>query len=155
MTLKISQCNINKIKQLFKFSFTHNLLNLTQVCECIENGEELPSKGTVEPFQPVRSMLCERINIGNLQNLLNKNEYFLETKMDGERFQIHIKNEEYRYFSRNGYDYTKEYGKDNTFGTLTPFLCKLFQRKIENAIFDGEMMVWNKEEMIYHTKGAV
>ncbi len=31
---------------------------------------------------------------------MNHEEFFIETKVDGERIQLHKRNEEYRYFSR-------------------------------------------------------
>lgn len=35
--------------------------------------------------------------------------YYVETKFDGERLQVHKKNNEVKLFSRNGIDYTKIY----------------------------------------------
>src|SRR5207237_5096551 len=72
--------------------------------------------------------------------------FLIETKWDGERFQIHYELDEstgletFKYFSRNGYDYTQQFGE-----TLTPRLKEQFVQspKVKSFILDGEMMAWN------------
>jgi DNA ligase 4 len=97
-------------------------------------------------------MLCQRINFKLIDTLITEQSHYLETKMDGERFQLHMKDEEYRYFSRNSFDYTHIFGSDFKSGTLTPLLPPLFLKKVNSIILDGEMMVWNMTDKIYHTK---
>lgn len=145
-----------KILQLYHpraKDFYDQYSHLSRVCKCIESGEQLRPAGSVEPLQPVRPMLCEKLDIFNLANLLAKKEYYLETKMDGERFQIHMANEMFKYFSRNSFEYTSIFGGKVTEGTLTPHLVRAFKMPIESFILDGEMMVWNREEQCFHTKG--
>lgn len=91
--------------------------------------------------------------MAQIENKLITIDFFVETKMDGERFQIHIENGLFKYYSRNGYDYTQTFGSNRSEGALTPFLCNNLADNIKNAILDGEMMVWNKERLIYHVKG--
>lgn len=98
-------------------------------------------------------MLSQRIKLSALDPLFSETQFYLETKMDGERFTLHINENEYRYFSRRCHDFTKSFGSDITHGTLTPFLHGLFKIKIKSAIFDGEMMVWNRQDSKYHIKG--
>lgn len=132
--------------------------NLSKVTEMIESGEKIeleeqPKQLMVEPFFHVKSMLCYRLKMSDINNLLSKNDFYSETKMDGERFQIHIKNGEFRYFSRNGFDFTKTYGNSRHDGSLSPSINSLFLMDVRNLILDGEMMVWNKANQTYHTKG--
>lgn len=48
-------------------------------------------------------MLSKRLDIAEIQKHIKSGvKYYLETKFDGERFQIHMLNGRYKYFSRNG-----------------------------------------------------
>lgn len=128
--------------------------DLEKVCQLIDGDrpvEEFDEK--VDVFNHIRPMLCGRVEVSLLQGKCAAKNFYLETKMDGERFQLHIQDGVYRYYSRNGYDYTSTFGVDNVGGVLTPALSRLLSPKLKSVIFDGEMMVWNKEGKYYHTKG--
>lgn len=79
--------------------------------------------------------------------------YFIETKFDGERFQLHMKNGLFRYFSRNGYDYTDTYGESYMQGLYTPLLNGVFSAEVKSIILDGEMMGYNKAKKQFGSKG--
>lgn len=153
LNLGLGQQKVFSIYHPHAKDFYAQYSHLSRVCECIENGEHLKPKGTIEPMQPFRPMLCQRFDVSQLEQIIKNKEYYLETKMDGERFQLHMNNGEYKYFSRNGYDFTNVYGSNVVEGILTPAIHRLFKISVQNIILDGEMMVWNKEEQIYHTKG--
>lgn len=128
---------------------------LSKLTEIIETGGDIDGELTkivIEPLFHVRPMLCQRLDMSKLDEILKRNDFYSETKMDGERFQIHIKNGEFRYFSRNGFDFTKSYGISRYEGTLSPSINSLFLLDVRNLILDGEMMVWNKTNQKYHTK---
>lgn len=136
--------------------FYDRYVHLSRVCECVESGETttgnpatdlFANKGTIEPMQPFRPMLCQKLNLATFEQQIRLHDFYTETKMDGERFQMHIVNGQYKYFSRNGFEYSAEFGR-----TLTPFIAKLFCVPITNLILDGEMMVWNIGEQNYRTK---
>ena len=38
-------------------------------------------------------------------------EFYIETKYDGERCQLHKQGDTFRFFSRNGFDFTCDYGE--------------------------------------------
>lgn len=131
--------------------FTH----LSRVCELIaKNPNGILGDQVIELFSPVRSMLCERGFISQIGELLSQHEYFVETKMDGERCQVHIDGMQFKYFSRNSKedDFTSKFGCDSTCGTFSPDFFRLLSKNLRNAIFDGEMMVWNRDEEIFLTK---
>lgn len=134
----------------------HN--SLKQLCITLENPSTAAVEAasinnmSIEPGNPFRPMLCERISISNLDQLVANDDYYVETKMDGERFQIHLANERYHYFSRRGFDYTSNFGADVSVGSLTPDLTNAFKVQVSNCVLDGEMMVWNRHEEIYHIK---
>ncbi|KAM8718835.1 hypothetical protein ACLKA7_001529 [Drosophila subpalustris] len=106
----------------------------------------------IEPFQQIRPMLCERFP-GNIEQLMQSDVLYLETKLDGERFQLHYAHGKFKYISRNGADYTKSFGDTYERGTLTPHLRTLLPLGLETIILDGEMMIWDTQQLRYREKG--
>lgn len=65
----------------------------------------------IEIFEPFRPMLSKRIEQSNFKKEFTDNKlYFVENKFDGERFQIHMEDGKFRYFSRNGFNFTDHLG---------------------------------------------
>ncbi|XP_017016094.2 DNA ligase 4 [Drosophila takahashii] len=106
----------------------------------------------IRPFHQIRPMLCERFP-GDIQELMQSDVLYMETKMDGERFQLHIEGGRFMYISRNGVDYTRNFGRDYDHGTLTPKLRSLLPLGLESIILDGEMMVWDTSQLRFREKG--
>lgn len=138
-TVKVLHLYHPKARELF---LKHN--QLSRVCELIESNKT-DIEDSVEVFKPIRSMLCQKFDRKSSRNLL-QNEMYHETKMDGERFQLHMKDGEYHYYSRNSHDFS------NTFNALLSPLIH-FSCVVHNIILDGEMLVWDKDEKRYHAKG--
>ncbi|XP_055390093.1 DNA ligase 4 isoform X2 [Condylostylus longicornis] len=126
---KIFSIYNNKARPLYM-----KLTNLYKVCDIIESGKHFDlDKVEVELFQHIKAMLCQKIQPTKFKQIFEQSAfYYLETKMDGERFQIHMKNGTFKYLSRNGIDYTKNF---------------------ESIILDGEMMVWSKTKQSFCVKG--
>ncbi|CAO1434661.1 unnamed protein product [Diamesa hyperborea] len=129
--------------------------NLSKVCELIEtNGGDV--QDIVAVYQHIRPMLCGKFIAQTLAEMVQTTDLYLETKFDGERFQLHIKDGTYRYYSRKGHDYSETYGTNKYNGNLTPLIANLFasgKYSIQDLILDGEMMVWNQDDKKYHCKG--
>ena len=67
---------------------------------------------------------------------------------------MHRDKDQFMYFSRNGHDYTSVFGPDATnIGTLTPYIANAFKIDCEKCILDGEMVIYNRNEKIIHSKG--
>ncbi|CAH0727516.1 unnamed protein product, partial [Brenthis ino] len=130
-----------------------NCSNLVKVCEELEDGDTRPSELGVQLFYAVRPMLSERLDITQIQKLPTSNTYIVEDKFDGERFQMHMENDTFEYFSRKGHPYSKKYGKNYESGLLTPYLKDCFSENARNFILDGEMMGWHKEGQYFGSKG--
>lgn len=80
---------------------------------------------------------------------------YIENKFDGERFQLHMKDHEFKYYSKNGYEYTNTYGSSySSDGLTTPYLKEMF-KNVNNVILDGEMMGWNKRTKDFGSKGKL
>ncbi|KAG6886219.1 DNA ligase (ATP) [Termitomyces sp. T159_Od127] len=107
-------------------------------------------------------MLCKRPTkkIEDTVKEMGGSEFFIEEKLDGERMQLHKRGNEFFYCSRSessiecayevltqhfrkGKDYTYLYGKHVGTGSLTPFIDKAFDPRIDDIILDGEMLVWD------------
>lgn len=105
-------------------------------------------------FVPFRPMLSQRCDVVQFHKVLSGNvKMYVETKFDGERFQLHMENGQFKYFSKNGYDYTSTYGNDFSNGLYTPLLKNAFRKDVRKIILDGEMMGWNKSTKKFGSKG--
>lgn len=100
-------------------------------------------------------MLSDKLDITKIKSVMKKDEaYYLEIKFDGERFQIHMKNGIFKYFSRNSFDYTQQFGETfESNGTLTKYLKNLLNKSVFSFIIDGEMMGWHKTKKSFSSKG--
>ncbi|XP_037936936.1 DNA ligase 4-like [Teleopsis dalmanni] len=114
--------------------------------------EEIKIESIITVFQHIRPMLCEMFP-GDIQPLMSSDVLFLETKMDGERFQLHYTNDQFKYISRNGVDYTSSFGENYNDGNLTPHLVSLLPIGMESIIIDGEMMVYDTNTARFCDKG--
>lgn len=124
------------------------------------NSNEQPS-GTglpqllvhITPFEHIKPQLCEKFP-GNIEQLMASDVLYMETKMDGERFQLHYKDNRFKYISRNGVDYTERFG--SSFEEENKLTCKLknfLPIGMQSIILDGEMMVWDSVQRKYREKG--
>lgn len=106
-------------------SFYASNNNLKKVCEVLANQNVRLHELEIEIFEAFRPMLSKRIENKNFKKeFKNEKLYYLENKFDGERFQLHMKNGEFRYFSRNGFDFTQKYGKSYNEGKLKIYITK-------------------------------
>jgi DNA ligase-4 len=114
--------------------------------------EAAESSSTSIYFQPIKPMLSERVNPGDVPERFAhvKDEIFLEPKIDGERMLVHVNKQtnNVAIYSRNGVNFTKRYG-DNQ---LSPILMIGF--KGLGAVFDGEMVAWDSAKGRIHAFGS-
>ena len=78
-------------------------------------------------------MLCSRFStpLDAIKHIKDDQVFWIQTKFDGERIQLHKSGQEYRYWSRNATDYTYLYGSSPSTGSLTPFIHSLFTPGIQ------------------------
>lgn len=100
-------------------------------------------------------MLGQRVVIEEVEKFMNNKDFIIETKIDGERMQMHKNGEEFRYYSRNSNDYSENFGTSKYRGTLTPFICNLFNDDVTTCILDGEMVGYDPELQDFALKGAL
>uniref|UniRef100_A0A182W4T9 DNA ligase 4 n=1 Tax=Anopheles minimus TaxID=112268 RepID=A0A182W4T9_9DIPT len=132
-----------------------DLKQMVQLIETKAPGAlEMVDGGVVLLTHFIRPMLCQRLELRQVGELLLRDTYWLETKMDGERFQVHWDGTTFRYYSRNGHDYSEAFGRtpDQVGGTLTPMLAELIAPNTRELILDGEMMVFDRRDLRYRDK---
>ncbi|XP_053614941.1 DNA ligase 4 [Plodia interpunctella] len=135
-------------------SYNKECNNLMKVCEMFDDGNARPVEMGVQIFYPVCPMRCERLDVTETNLHLSADKtYIVENKFDGERFQIHMKDGVYEYFSRRGHSYSDNYGKTHDSGLLTPHLKDCFIGSVSSFIIDGEMMGWHKYSQTFKIKG--
>ncbi|XP_058175739.1 DNA ligase 4-like [Anopheles ziemanni] len=139
--------------------YTGNLSNVVQQLENSPEGNDITlptpaAESSIRLFHFIKPMLCQRLELPRVGALLTRHTFWLETKMDGERFQIHKDGSRYRYLSRNGVDYSETFGStaDQLDGTLTPMLAQLLQETVVSVILDGEMMVFDRRTLRFRDK---
>lgn len=153
MNLGIGEARIFSILHPRAKEYYSRCSDLEKVCLAIERGDEFCLDKSIVPFSHVRPMLCERLKTDCLYQMMGNDTVYAETKMDGERFQLHKQDDTFKYISRNGADYTKYFGSNPNEGNLTPLIMGLLDTSVKNIILDGEMMVWDKEAESFRVKG--
>uniref|UniRef100_A0A8C5LLV9 DNA ligase n=1 Tax=Leptobrachium leishanense TaxID=445787 RepID=A0A8C5LLV9_9ANUR len=132
----------------------HNVTtDLEKVCQQLHDPSVCLSDVSISMFSTFKPMLAAIANIQHIEKQMNHQSFYIETKLDGERMQMHKDGDVYKYFSRNGYDYTQQFGSSPLEGSLTPFIHNVFSLTLQNCILDGEMMAFNPNTQTFMQKG--
>lgn len=132
----------------------HNVTtDLEKVCIQLHDPSVCLSDVSISMFSAFKPMLAAIANIQQIEKQMNHQSFYIETKLDGERMQMHKDGDVYKYFSRNGYDYTQQFGDSPLDGSLTPFIHNVFRMDVQNCILDGEMMAYNPNTQTFMQKG--
>lgn len=100
-------------------SFYASNNSLRKVCEVLADQNVKLHELEIEIFEAFRPMLSKRIDAVNFKKEFPEDKlFYLENKFDGERFQLHMSNNKFKYFSRNGFDYTEHLGESYETGKL-------------------------------------
>ncbi|XP_046858902.1 DNA ligase 4-like isoform X2 [Xenia sp. Carnegie-2017] len=117
--------------------------SLSKVCEDLRDPTVRTSDTDIKLFSAFKPMLGQRAAIDEVEKLMNVDEFYIETKLDGERFMLHREENTFKYFSRGSNDYTATFGASPKEGYLTPFIADCFPSKVKSCILDGEMMAFD------------
>ncbi|GAB6026089.1 DNA ligase (ATP) [Chamberlinius hualienensis] len=126
--------------------------NLQKVCISLRDPKIRLHEIEISMFSPFRPMLADRASPEKVENLMHSDTFYIETKHDGERMQLHKKGGEYKYFSRGGNEYTDSYGANRFGGNLTPHIADLFHSSVNECILDGEMVGYSSKTDCIGTK---
>ncbi|XP_077409514.1 DNA ligase 4 [Vanacampus margaritifer] len=128
--------------------------DLNKVCQQLHNPSVSLSDVSIGLFSAFKPMLAAVANIGSIEKQMGNSPFYIETKLDGERIQLHKDGDVYKYFSRNAFEYTQQFGGSPLEGSLTPHIHNVFQNHIVNCILDGEMMAYNPTAKTFMQKGS-
>ncbi|NXV00450.1 DNLI4 ligase, partial [Cettia cetti] len=132
----------------------HNVTtDLEKVCRQLHDPSVSLSDVSIMLFSAFKPMLAAIADVQQIEKQMSNQTFYIETKLDGERMQMHKDGDVYKYFSRNGFDYTQQFGASPLEGSLTPFIHNVFKSNIQNCILDGEMMAYNPEAQTFMQKG--
>ena len=133
--------------------------NLAKVCETLKDVTVRLNEIEISLFDPFRPMLAER-GVTDLQKVadvqLKGKSFYIEVKYDGERMQLHKNRDKYRFFSRNGHDFTEDFGATPRAGNETKFVWHLHQAlnsSIQTLVLDGEICAYNYQTDTVSQKG--
>ncbi|XP_069746724.1 DNA ligase 4 [Narcine bancroftii] len=153
MKLGISQQSIFQVFHADAAELHSVTTDLEKVCIQLRDPTVSLSNISIMLFSAFKPMLAAVCNMKNIEKLMNSQNFFLETKLDGERMQLHKDGDVYKYFSRNSYDYSQQFGASSLEGSLTPFIHNAFKNTVQNCILDGEMMAYNPITNTFMQKG--
>ncbi|XP_015585173.1 DNA ligase 4 isoform X6 [Cephus cinctus] len=131
--------------------------NVREICDKLIDPK-MRMRHDIKIFAHFKPMLCERCPIENIGKFFqgSQQSYYLEMKFDGERSQLHMKDGNFKYFTRNGFDITSNecFGESKSSGGfLSSKIANLLKSDCHSIILDGELMGWHKEDKKFGSKG--
>ncbi|XP_029942990.1 DNA ligase 4 [Salarias fasciatus] len=128
--------------------------DLKKVCLQLHRPSVSLSDVSVGLFSAFKPMLAAVANIRHVERQMGGAPFYIETKLDGERIQLHKDGDVYKYFSRNAFEYTQQFGGSPLEGSLTPYIHNVFQSHVVSCILDGEMMAFSPAADVFMQKGS-
>lgn len=128
--------------------------DLNKVCQQLHDPSVSLSDVSIELFSAFKPMLAAVANIRNVEKQMGNSPFYIQTKLDGERIQLHKDGDVYKYFSRNAFEFTQHFGGSPLQGSLTPYIHNVFKSNVLNCILDGEMMAYNSSTETFMQKGS-
>ncbi|XP_064490399.1 DNA ligase 4-like [Ornithodoros turicata] len=128
--------------------------NLAKVCLQLKDTNFRLHEAEISLFSPFRPMLAERAEPKTVERQMNHEPFFVETKFDGERLQVHKDGDIFKYFSRGSKDYSSSFGESNVEGSLTQHIVQCFKNDVTSCILDGEIVAYDPAGKEFVCKGA-
>ncbi|XP_030210368.1 DNA ligase 4 [Gadus morhua] len=128
--------------------------DLDKVCRTLHSPETSLSEACVAVFSAFKPMLAAVADVRQIERRMRHGVFFLETKLDGERMQLHKDGDVYKYFTRNAFEYTQQFGASPREGSLTPHVHGAFAPHVVSCILDGEMMAYHPTTEAFMQKGS-
>ncbi|KAG5262088.1 hypothetical protein AALO_G00292080 [Alosa alosa] len=128
--------------------------DLNKVCKQLHDPTVSLSEVSIGLFSAFKPMLAAVTNIKQVEKQIAGKMLFIETKLDGERIQLHKDGDVYKYYTRNSFEYSQQFGTSPLEGSLTPFIHNIFKPHVVQCILDGEMMAYNPTTETMTQKGS-
>ncbi len=128
--------------------------NLRKVCELLNDPTKRMNEIEVQLFNPFRPMLADRGIMKEVEKQMGDKEFYIEVKYDGERLQVHKERGKFQFFSRNGFDFTDDFGASaSDAGKFSSFLADALLPSVQSVILDGEICAFNHQTEALVQKG--
>ncbi|KAI8919640.1 hypothetical protein BC831DRAFT_480987 [Entophlyctis helioformis] len=95
-------------------------------------------------FTPFLPMLSSTAEPRTAARIMKDQKFWIETKYDGERSLVHMKDGKFMYWSRRGKNHTVDFGASAQTGRFTPHIIGCINNSVKSLILDGEMMVFDQ-----------
>ncbi|XP_040043330.2 DNA ligase 4 [Gasterosteus aculeatus] len=154
MKLGISKETVLQVFHPDAADFYNVNTDLNKVCQQLHSPSVSLSEVSIGLFSAFKPMLAAVANIRNVEKQMGNGPFYIQTKLDGERIQLHKDGDVYKYFSRNAFEYTQQFGGSPLQGSLTPHIHNAFKGHVVNCILDGEMMAYNPTAETFMQKGS-
>ncbi|XP_012678745.2 DNA ligase 4 [Clupea harengus] len=128
--------------------------DLNKVCLKLHDPTVSLSEVSIGVFSAFKPMLAAAASIQQVERQPVGKMFFIETKLDGERIQLHKDGDVYKYYTRNSFEYSQQFGTSPLEGSLTPFIHNVFKPHVVQCILDGEMMAYNPSAETFMQKGS-
>ena len=153
MRLGIGETNIFNTMHPDGKDFFEVQADLRKICLKLQDPTKRLHQLEVTLMDPFRPQLADRKpTIRELSRQLKDKQFFIETKYDGERCQLHKQGDKFKFFSRNGFDFTNDYD-ENSQGKFVNYFMKSLKSSVTDVILDGEMCAWSRENKCLLQKG--
>ncbi|XP_023828890.1 DNA ligase 4 [Salvelinus sp. IW2-2015] len=154
MKLGVSKETVLQVFHLDAAELYNFTTDLNKVCRQLHDPSVSLSEVSIGLFFAFKPMLAAMANMRQVEKQMGNSTFFIETKLDGERIQLHKDGDVYKYFTRNSFEYTQQFGASPLEGSLTPFIHNVFKPHVVKCILDGEMMAYNPTADTFMQKGS-
>ncbi|KAJ3008763.1 DNA ligase (ATP) [Thoreauomyces humboldtii] len=134
--------------------------DLSEVTSTLRDPRKRLDQTDVSLFRPFKPMPSKRVDsMPEVLKHMAHSTFWIETKLDGERIQMHMRRNEtgaqFGWWSRKATNYTEDYGSTDKDGALAPYIIDMFEKKVKTVILDGELLAYNTETSIYEPFGSL
>jgi DNA ligase-4 len=156
LDISLSEASILPLFHADAFKYFQVCADLKQLCEDLSDPQFRMENFVVRMFCPFAPQLSKRLDkVEEIPQEVGGGMFWIETKLDGERIQMHYENGRFEWWSRNTKDYTSMYGGTWTAGSLVPRMTGCFSSVVKNCILDGEMLAYNTETKSFEPFGSL
>jgi DNA ligase-4 len=122
MDLNFSEESILSIYHPNAYEYFQYCSDLKRMVQDLRDNKVRFDRYSFKLFMPFSPQLCKRSTVDECVELMGFKEFWVETKLDGERIQMHFERGRFGWWSRNGKDYSYLYGSSGDSGSLGPHI---------------------------------
>uniref|UniRef100_A0A915ECJ1 DNA ligase IV n=1 Tax=Ditylenchus dipsaci TaxID=166011 RepID=A0A915ECJ1_9BILA len=132
--------------------------NLQEVCDAFsfeDPGDDTDAEGMGKNLlcKTLQPMLLKRLNYNKecLPKIIKycQRPFYLELKFDGEHILLHkYCTNSYKYFTRNGIDYTNKLGPDSG-SKISAKIHPFFKSTVKDCVLDCELLIWDTKSQTF------